>query len=176
MSKKPLTAHAAAVRLRQFGEETGTYGSRSERALHEIATVLAEEVTRLRRWAASRERRDDEIRAALAATEIPEGEAGADLTGLGMTVLAHLDSPVYPETWDPEDRVTALRQLTKQLTDRLTEQASELDGYRALELGAVDGLLSATCPDPGHPTWLRQEHDMRGCPWCALTARPAPTY
>lgn len=176
MSTKPLNVHAALVRLREYGEQTSTYSTRAERALHEIATVLADEVVRLRGWAACRERCDDEIRAALATLDIPEGDAGAELLTLGLTVLTHLDTPVYRDAGAPEDRAAALRQLIKQLTARLAEQTSELDSYRALQLGAVDGLVSATCPDPDHPTWLRHRHDRRGCPWCALTTRPSPTY
>ncbi|NUP16590.1 MAG: hypothetical protein HOZ81_10875 [Streptomyces sp.] len=45
------------------------------------------------------------------------------------------------------------------------EKAAELE---ALELGAVDGRVSATCEDPTHPTWLRAEDDQRGCPWCRV--------
>ena len=48
------------------------------------------------------------------------------------------------------------------------ELAAELESYRALELGAVDGRVSAACGQPHHPTWLRAKDDERGCPWCAL--------
>lgn len=46
--------------------------------------------------------------------------------------------------------------------DRL---AAELE---ALELGDLDGRVSATCAEPGHPTWLRSTTDVRGCPWCRI--------
>ncbi|MFE3123717.1 hypothetical protein ACFXHD_09880 [Streptomyces hydrogenans] len=49
-----------------------------------------------------------------------------------------------------------------QLRDRLAE-------LEALELGAVDGRVSAACGTPGHPTWLRSPDDTRGCPWCRVT-------
>ncbi|WP_143136520.1 hypothetical protein [Streptomyces sp. ok210] len=43
---------------------------------------------------------------------------------------------------------------------------AELASYRALELGDLDGRVSASCGNPEHPTWLRTQDDMRGCPWC----------
>jgi hypothetical protein len=46
------------------------------------------------------------------------------------------------------------------------EIAAELESYRALELGAVDGRVSASCGQPNHPTWLRTKDDNRVCPWC----------
>ncbi|GHD70515.1 hypothetical protein GCM10010317_077940 [Streptomyces mirabilis] len=46
------------------------------------------------------------------------------------------------------------------------KQAAELAAYRALDLGDLDGRVSATCDNPGHPTWLRTPDDTRGCPWC----------
>lgn len=51
---QPLAPEAALVRLRQYGERTGstwstaTYDSGTERALHQIAQTLAGEVDRLR--------------------------------------------------------------------------------------------------------------------------------
>lgn len=46
--------------------------------------------------------------------------------------------------------------------------AAELAEYRALELGDVDGRVSASCSQPHHPTWLRAVDDTRGCPWCEI--------
>lgn len=46
------------------------------------------------------------------------------------------------------------------------KQAAELAAYRALDLGNLDGRVSATCDNPEHPTWLRTPDDNRGCPWC----------
>lgn len=48
--------------------------------------------------------------------------------------------------------------------------AAELAEYRALELGDVDGRVSASCSQPHHPTWLRAVDDTRGCPWCEIDA------
>ncbi|MFD5709551.1 hypothetical protein ACFWHW_04000 [Streptomyces pharetrae] len=48
------------------------------------------------------------------------------------------------------------------------ETAAELEAYRALELGHLEARVSATCADPGHPTWLRAKDDERGCPWCRI--------
>ncbi|MFJ8146621.1 hypothetical protein ACIQ6R_16340 [Streptomyces sp. NPDC096048] len=50
------------------------------------------------------------------------------------------------------------------------ETAKELAAFRALELGDVDGRVSATCGKPHHPTWLRAVDDTRGCPWCEIDA------
>lgn len=50
---------------------------------------------------------------------------------------------------------------------RLRAQVAAFD---ALELGAVDGRMSAVCEVPGHPTWLRKPDDRRGCPWCQVAA------
>lgn len=49
-----------------------------------------------------------------------------------------------------------------------SETAAELERYRAMELGDTDSRVSATCDDPGHPTWLRKPDDERGCPWCRV--------
>ncbi|MFJ8345085.1 hypothetical protein ACIQ9J_01655 [Streptomyces sp. NPDC094153] len=58
------------------------------------------------------------------------------------------------------------------------KQAAELAAYRALELGDLDGRVSAACGNPEHPTWLRQPDDTRGCPWCRVAElealKPAP--
>lgn len=48
------------------------------------------------------------------------------------------------------------------------KHAAELAAYRALDLGDLDGRVSATCDNPGHPTWLRAPDDNRGCPWCRI--------
>lgn len=55
------------------------------------------------------------------------------------------------------------RALTKQDTIR-----AELEQYTALDLGAPDGRVSASCDNSEHPTWLRKPDDTRGCPWCEL--------
>ncbi|MVO84130.1 hypothetical protein GPA10_04930 [Streptomyces sp. p1417] len=47
-------------------------------------------------------------------------------------------------------------------------EADELAVFRALELGDVDGRVSASCGKPGHPTWLRKVDDTRACPWCVM--------
>jgi hypothetical protein len=48
------------------------------------------------------------------------------------------------------------------------KQVAELAAYRALDLGDLDGRVSATCDDPEHPTWLRAPDDNCGCPWCRI--------
>jgi hypothetical protein len=55
------------------------------------------------------------------------------------------------------------------------ETAAELERYRAMELGDTDGRVSATCADPGHPTWLRAASDNRACPWCRVAELEALT-
>ncbi|MFJ8852292.1 hypothetical protein [Streptomyces sp. NPDC102437] len=49
--------------------------------------------------------------------------------------------------------------------DALRAQVAELE---SLQLGAIDGRMSATCDNPEHPTWLRAADDTRGCPWCRV--------
>ncbi|MGW7785979.1 hypothetical protein [Streptomyces tricolor] len=50
------------------------------------------------------------------------------------------------------------------------EESARLRGqlavYDALELGDLDGRVSASCENPEHPTWLRAKDDNRVCPWC----------
>jgi len=99
------------------------------RALDDSRT-LAAQVARLRAVLVARDRRDDEIRALLAETDIPPGDAGADLWAMGMAVLSHLDGPGMPDDWDPEDRVAALRKLTEKLTTRVTDLTEALEGAR----------------------------------------------
>lgn len=54
------------------------------------------------------------------------------------------------------------------LLDEVARLGEGLASYRALELGTPDGRVSARCPDPGHPAWLRDLDDTRGCPWCRV--------
>ncbi|MEI5100366.1 hypothetical protein RB200_19790 [Streptomyces sp. PmtG] len=39
------------------------------------------------------------------------------------------------------------------------EPIEELAAFRALELGDLDGRVSASCGKPNHPTWLRRRDD-----------------
>ncbi|MEU6535566.1 hypothetical protein [Streptomyces sp. NPDC047000] len=48
------------------------------------------------------------------------------------------------------------------------ETAAELADFQKLDLGDVDGRVSAACGKPEHPTWLRAPDDTRGCPWCRV--------
>ncbi|MFJ4624296.1 hypothetical protein [Streptomyces sp. NPDC088812] len=48
------------------------------------------------------------------------------------------------------------------------EISAELKAFRSLELADIDGRVSASCPEPGHSTWLRAKGDVRGCPWCRV--------
>ncbi|MDX3839811.1 hypothetical protein [Streptomyces europaeiscabiei] len=48
------------------------------------------------------------------------------------------------------------------------KQTAELAAYRALDLGDLDGRVSASCGNPEHPTWLRAPSDSRSCPWCRI--------
>lgn len=56
-----------------------------------------------------------------------------------------------------------------------SETVAELERYRAMELGDTDSRVSATCDDPGHPTWLRAASDNRACPWCRVAELEALT-
>ncbi|MFB6805400.1 hypothetical protein [Streptomyces sp. NPDC056387] len=49
-----------------------------------------------------------------------------------------------------------------------TRRAEVLDEFEALQLGGINGRVSATCADSDHPTWLRAPEDARGCPWCRV--------
>lgn len=73
-----------------------------------------------------------------------------------------------PPDESPLDTVTrfAVRLME---ADRL---AAELE---SLDLGDLDGRVSATCAEPGHPTWLRSTTDGRGCPWCRVAELEAAT-
>jgi hypothetical protein len=54
------------------------------------------------------------------------------------------------------------------VADTAQAEAAELDAFRSLQLGALDGRVSATCARAEHPTWLRAVDDQRPCPWCAV--------
>ena len=47
-------------------------------------------------------------------------------------------------------------------------RGGELAAFRALELGDLDGRVSASCGKPNHLTWLRKVDDTRACPWCVM--------
>jgi hypothetical protein len=51
-----------------------------------------------------------------------------------------------------------------------------LASYGSLELGAVDGRVSAACSNSEHPTWLRARDDIRGCPWCRVSELEAERH
>ncbi|MEU0991634.1 hypothetical protein [Streptomyces sp. NPDC005953] len=68
--------------------------------------------------------------------------------------------------FDPQ--TTAANALESACMLQSPESAAELAGLRALELGDLDGRVSATCEQPNHPTWLRYKDDTRACPWCAM--------
>ncbi|RZF02914.1 hypothetical protein [Streptomyces albidoflavus] len=76
---KPLTPDAALVRLSLYGERTKTWSTAThdtgtERALHEIATTLGAEVTRLRVELAARTSQYAEAAAALAEEVLRSGK------------------------------------------------------------------------------------------------------
>lgn len=56
------------------------------------------------------------------------------------------------------------------------ETAAELAAFRGLELADVDGRVSASCPEPGHPTWLRKRDDGRNCPYCRIAELEAERH
>lgn len=55
------------------------------------------------------------------------------------------------------------------------EIAAELERFRAMELGDIEGRVSAACAEPGHSTWLRAVSGNRGCPWCRVAELEALT-
>ncbi|WHM30294.1 hypothetical protein OH540_09685 [Streptomyces sp. BPPL-273] len=85
------------------------------------------------------------------------------------------------ERLTPQREAAAYRASEEILQRQIDEQAKEIDrlrsvlaAFQALELGDVDGRLSATCPKPGHPTWLRAKDDNRSCPWCRVAELERP--
>ncbi|MFD6128663.1 hypothetical protein ACFWC2_14315 [Streptomyces diastaticus] len=79
MTTEPLTPDAALVRLRQYGERTqtwstATYNNGTELALHQIATTLGTEVTRLRGELDNRSSQYAEAAAALAEEVLRSGK------------------------------------------------------------------------------------------------------
>ncbi|MGX1221944.1 hypothetical protein [Streptomyces ambofaciens] len=48
------------------------------------------------------------------------------------------------------------------------EARARVAELEALELGDLDGRVSASCDRPNHPTWLRKVDDTRACPWCVM--------
>lgn len=79
---------------------------------------------------------------------------GRDDAGLGWDELISIAASAAQAESESQVRAKAL--------------GEELASYRALELGTPDGRVSARCPDPGHPAWLRDLDDTRGCPWCRV--------
>ncbi|WP_439947225.1 hypothetical protein [Streptomyces sp. BBFR109] len=69
---------------------------------------------------------------------------------------------------DPSACGTRVLTPERQAENAAKHQAAELAAFRALDLGDVDGRVSASCDNPEHPTWLRKPDDVRGCPWCRI--------
>lgn len=67
----------------------------------------------------------------------------------------------------PPPDETPLQAVTR-FAVRLMEADRLAVELEALELGDLDGRVSATCSEPSHPTWLRSASDTRGCPWCRI--------
>lgn len=64
--------------------------------------------------------------------------------------------------------IASARSWVLELADTVTILTNRLTAFEALELGDIDGRVSAACPDPAHPTWIRAQEDTRGCPWCRI--------
>lgn len=82
----------------------------------------------------------------------------------------------YLARWEEEQDNKRLRWAlasAKRGRARLRAQVAELE---ALELGDLDGRVSATCAEPSHPTWLRSTTDVRGCPWCRIAELEAERH
>jgi hypothetical protein len=124
-------------------------------------SLYEEELTTERlRWAlASAKRGRARLRAQVAELE-------HTVQGMAEGLNGH-DCP--PPGESPMEAVTrfAVRLME---ADRL---AAELE---ALELGDLDGRVSATCAEPSHPTWLRSTTDGRGCPWCRIAELEAERH
>ncbi|MEW2635981.1 hypothetical protein AB0903_31165 [Streptomyces sp. NPDC048389] len=109
--------------------------------------------------------RDDVLMAA--------SEALRDMAGHDHQSVADID-------WYCQNLAFWLVPRTRAVLRRLLDTEDERDALRAraaefeaLELGAIDGRVSATCDDPGHPTWLRAAEDTHACPWCRIAGLQA---
>lgn len=70
--------------------------------------------------------------------------------------------------YEEELETARLRLALKAAQRGRREARAQVAELEALDLGAVDGRVSATCEDSEHPTWLRKPDDARGCPWCRV--------
>lgn len=96
MSETPMTAHAASIRLAQYGERTktwstATYDSGAEKALHEIAVALDAEVKRLR---------------AELAHAVPHAREKA-LKEAARLVENHVPDDVFGQLWNAADEANS---------------------------------------------------------------------
>lgn len=82
---------------------------------------------------------------------------------VAMSVLSPTETDVHGDV--VARGLEAVDRAGRLVTGRATAELAE---YRALELGDVDGRVSASCSQPHHPTWLRAVDDTRGCPWCEI--------
>ncbi|WP_333758469.1 hypothetical protein [Streptomyces sp. ISBFB 2968] len=94
---------------------------------------------------------------------------------------AQAESEPAPARLTPEREAAAYRASEEVLQRQIDEQAKEIDrlrselaAYRALELGALDDRVSASCSQSGHPTWLRAKDNYRACPWCRVAELERP--
>lgn len=160
-----------------------------DRAAPVVSGHLAALLDEVDRLAAQRDRRRDRLvalqndalnmRGALS----PMGEARKVPFPLGPTLLpavewligrvAELEHTVQGMTEGlnghdcPPPNEAPLEAVTR-FAVRLMEADRLAVELEALELGDLDGRVSATCSEPSHPTWLRSASDTRGCPWCRV--------
>jgi hypothetical protein len=119
----------------------------------------ADELKRLRQYAAGRESREEELLAVLGKYTLAESPEAWDL---GMTVIAHLEGPHRPAA--PEELVPGLRALVEQLRSRIAGLEADREANDAeyeqlaaraarLETAAIEGraALASFCADSQDP-------------------------
>ncbi|MGW7710901.1 hypothetical protein [Streptomyces sp. NPDC054771] len=161
----PMTPDVALARLRQYGERTSTwstatYNDGAEKALHEIALTLAAEVNRLSNdlTGAFLDRHEEEQESARLRLALESARRGRRERRARVSRLEN-SAALAEEDYGRIVRGACL------VESQLRARIAELD---SLQLGAVDGRVSATCDNAEHPTWLRAADDTRECPWCRV--------
>lgn len=76
-----------------------------------------------------------------------------------------MTTPTTAELLADLERARSIAVALEQENAHLT---AELAPYRALDLGDLDGRVSAACTNDSHPVWLRRITDARGCGWCRV--------
>lgn len=159
-------------------DESGEIDGFSEPSSHRVTDLVVE--IELDSWDPGEDETDDEIRTnvgalftareALPALLAEVARLAARVARLeqseaaGQRVIARMSR----EARGLEDELVRRQRRITDLADRTETAETRVAEYQALELGDLDGRVSASCPNPSHPTWLREADDIRACPWCRI--------